>query len=288
MKTKIQNDHLSIVINHSGAEVSSVKDKQQNEFMWQADASVWPRHAPILFPIVGKLKDGIYKYNGLPYSLSQHGFARDKQFFVKAEGDDFVVFYLNSDPSTQAVFPFDFELIVSYALIKNKLIVDYKVMNIGVNVMPFSIGAHPGFRCPIASNDSLEDYSIVFENKETLKRLHLKDGLLSGDSSDFLIHASEIKLTPSLFLSDAIIVQNFTSNFISLVSNKTKHSVKVSIHGFPYLGIWSKPGAEFVCIEPWFGISDTTNASGKLEDKNGIQLLAPNQAFTCSFSMEFK
>lgn len=286
MQSTIRNNHITVSVNHLGAELSSIKGKNNIEYMWQADAKIWPRHAPILFPIVGKLKDFMYEHKRSKYTLPQHGFARDRNFFLKSVSDDFVVFYLNSDIDTQAVYPFEFELMVSYGLIKNKVIVEYKVTNFGSDVMPFSIGAHPGFRCPISENETFEDYKLVFDKKETLSKQLLEGGLFDGKTEALLNDSNEILLNQKTFEKDAIVVENFKSKFLTLQSSKSNHYVKFSIDGFPYLGIWSKPGAPFVCIEPWHGVADSVDTSGILKEKRGIVLLQPSKEFTCNYSIE--
>jgi galactose mutarotase-like enzyme len=286
MQSTIKNNYLSVSIQHKGAELCSMKNATGIEFLWKGDEKFWPRQAPILFPIVGKLKDFSYTHKRSKYTLPQHGFARDKNFFLKSISDDFVVFYLNSDVESQASFPFEFELMVSYGLIKNKLIVDYKVSNFGTEAMPFSIGAHPGFACPMVGGESFEDYKLVFDTKENLDRLLLQEGLFSGETEPLLKNESEINLTQNTFAKDAIVVENFKSKFITLQSAKSNHSVKFSIDGFPYLGLWSKPNAPFVCIEPWFGLADSIDSKGDIETKKGIQLLPPQKEFSCSYSIE--
>lgn len=286
MESTIKNNHISVSILHKGAELCSIKSKEGIEFIWEADENYWPRHAPILFPIVGKLKDFSYQHKRSKYSLPQHGFARDKNFFLKSVSDDFVVFYLNSDVETQSSYPFEFELLVSYGLIKNKLIIEYKVSNFGAEPMPFSIGAHPGFRCPILPSEKMDDYQLIFEKKENLKRHLLEGGLFSGETASYLENSSKINLTESTFIQDAIVFEQVQSKFIQLKSTKSNHSVKVGIEGFPYLGLWSKPGAPFVCIEPWFGKADSVDSNGILIEKEGIILLEPQKEFSCSYSIE--
>ncbi len=286
MQSTIKNNFISVDINHKGAELCSIKNNANLEFLWQADERYWPRHAPILFPIVGKLKDFSYTHKRSKYTLPQHGFARDKNFFLKSISEDFVVFYLNSDMDTQASYPFEFELVVSYGLIKNKLIVDYKVSNFGTEEMPFSIGAHPGFSCPIVKDESFEDYKLIFDEKETLQRLLLKEGLFSGETESFLNNENEMRLSQATFEKDAIVLENYKSKFITLQSTRSNHSVKFGIQGFPYLGLWSKPGAPFVCIEPWFGLADSSEATGELSSKKGIIILPSQKEFSCSYSIE--
>lgn len=286
MESTIKNNHVSVSILHKGAELCSIKDKEGIEYIWEADDNYWPRHAPILFPIVGKLKDFSYQHKRSKYTLPQHGFARDKNFFLKSVSDDFVVFYLNSDVETQSTYPFEFELVVSYGLIKNKLIIEYKVSNFGSEPMPFSIGAHPGFRCPILPEEKMEDYQLVFEKKENLKRHLLDGGLFSGETVSYLENSSKINLTESTFIQDALVFEQVQSKFVQLRSTKSNHSVKVGIEGFPYLGLWSKPGAPFVCIEPWYGKADSIHSNGILIEKEGIILLEPQREFSCSYSIE--
>ncbi len=286
MQSTIKNNFITVSINNKGAELCSIKNKDNVEFVWQADEKFWPRHAPILFPIVGKLKDFKYEHKRASYTLPQHGFARDKNFFLKSISDDFVVFYLNSDIDTQACYPFEFELVVSYGLIKNKLIIEYKVSNFGAHPMPFSIGAHPGFICPIAADEKLEDYSLVFDQKETIDTLLLEGGLLSGKTERLLTNSNTLPLTQQTFEKDALVLENFNSKTLTLQSNRSNHSVKVSIEGFPFLGLWSKPGAPFVCIEPWFGLTDSIDSTGILEKKKGIIVLEPKQDFSCNYSIE--
>lgn len=286
MQSTIKNNFITVVVNHKGAELGSIRNSADREFIWQADPNFWPRHAPLLFPIVGKLKDLTYTHKNEKFSLPQHGFARDKDFYLKSVSDDFVVFYLNSDVESQKNYPFEFELMVSYGLIKNRVNVEYKVSNFGTDAMPFSIGAHPGFCCPIAPNESFEDYKLVFDEKENLLRHLLKDGLFNGETEVFLKNENEIKITQQTFAKDAVVLENFKSKHLTLQSTKSNHSVKVSIEGFPYLGIWNKPGAPFVCIEPWFGLSDSIHATGEITEKKGIQLLAPQKEFSCSYFIE--
>ncbi len=286
MQTTISNNFISVNILHKGAELCSVKNKSGIEFIWQADGKFWPRHAPILFPIVGKLKDFSYQHKRSKYTLPQHGFARDKNFFLKSVSDDFVVFYLNSDVETQISYPFEFELIVSYGLIKNKVIVEYKVSNYGSELMPFSIGAHPGFCCPIAPGEKFEDYKLQFEQVENLDAHLLEGGLFSGKTEKCLNNSNEIRLNENTFSKDALVLEGAKSKYVTLQSTRSAHAVKVAIEGFPYLGLWSKPGAPFVCIEPWFGLSDHVDANGVLQDKKGIILLEPKKEFSCSYSIE--
>jgi len=285
MISKIGNEQLQVQIKHFGAELCSIKNNSGVEFLWQAE-KVWPRHAPILFPIVGRLKEDVYALNDSTYQLTQHGFARDKNFEKTSCTANEITFLLCADEATLHKFPFQFELYITYRLQKNVLQVQYKVCNRSKSIMPFSIGAHPGFCCPINPEEQFEDYEIVFSENELLETALLQNGLFSGIKEVLNPNDKRIPLTKNTFDKDALVFENLRSDFVSLQSKKTGAYVKVSLDGFPYLGIWSKPAAPFVCIEPWCGLADSTTANGNIFEKKGINLIEPNQAFERSYSIE--
>lgn len=289
MKSIINNKYLTATINHHGAELCSLKNTEGIEFIWQADKTIWGRHAPVLFPIVGKLRDDLYTYANNKYSMPQHGFARDKMFELVSEnntGNSEIIFSLKADHETLGKYPFNFELIISYQLLENQLLTTYKVLNNDSSSMPFSIGAHPGFCCPISSDEKFEDYKIQFSEKEKLEVALLNSGLFSGEKFLLNEQADEIKLDEKTFIKDALVFENLKSDYVTLRSTKTNHFVKMGIKGFPYFAIWSKPGAAFVCLEPWFGKADHSDHEGNILKKKGINILEPEQSFTCSFEME--
>jgi galactose mutarotase-like enzyme len=285
MKSKIYNDQLTIEIKHHGAELSSIKNNNGIEFMWQAEP-VWPRHAPILFPIVGRLKNDIHSIAGKDYTLTQHGFARDKTFEPISSTTNEITFLLRADEDTLKKFPFQFELYITYTLIECIVKVSYKVINKSEAVMPFSIGAHPGFCCPINLDEQLEDYEIVFSDNELLETALLQNGLFSGEKEIIQTNANTISLTKNTFDKDALVFEKLKSKYVSLYSKISGAYVKVSLDGFPFLGIWAKPAAPFVCIEPWCGLADASNADGNLFEKKGINFLAPNANFERSYTIE--
>ncbi len=285
MISKISNDQLQVEIKHFGAELCSIKNNAGIEFLWQAE-KVWPRHAPVLFPIVGRIKGDVYHLNEQAYSLTQHGFARDKNFEKVNSTTNEITFKLCADDDTLSKYPFQFELYITYRLQKNILEVYYKVCNFSESVMPFSIGAHPGFCCPINTDEQFEDYEIVFSENELLETALLQSGLFNGEKEVLHSNQKSISLTKNTFDKDALVFENLRSSFVSLHSKKSGAYVKVSLDGFPYLGIWSKPAAPFVCIEPWCGLADSTTSDGNLFDKKGINLLEPKQVFERSYTIE--
>lgn len=285
MISKINNEQLTVEIKHAGAELCSIKNNKGIEFMWQAEP-VWPRHAPILFPIVGRLKNDLHSIAGNDYILTQHGFARDKTFELVNSVANEITFLLSADEETLSRFPFKFELYVTYTLLENIVAVNYKVINKSETRMPFSIGAHPGFCCPINSNESFEDYEMAFSENELLETALLENGLFSGENEVLNKDGKNIPLNKNTFDKDALVFENLKSKHVSLQSKKSGAFVKMSLDGFPFLGIWAKPAAPFVCIEPWCGLADSTDANGNLFEKKGINLLEPGKEFNRTYTIE--
>jgi len=285
----LENDFLFIQIKNKGAEICSIFNKQARvEHLWQANPDVWSRHAPILFPIVGQINGGTFENKNQTFKLSQHGFARDMDFKLINKFEDSLVYELKSSGETLTHYPWDFNLVVKYTLKENQLEIRYKVENTDSDKLYFSIGAHPGFNCPFSAEENFEDYYLEFSSKETSDRILFQNGVLTGDvSKNYLNETREIPLSYDLFKDDALIFENLQSNKITLKSRKNFHFVEVGFEGFPYLGIWSKPNAKapFVCIEPWFGITDTKNDEQDFKDKRGRLSLDPEQKFECSFSV---
>lgn len=288
MQSVLENNTLKATFKSKGAELCSLILKSVNtEMIWQADAAFWPRHAPVLFPIVGKLKDNTFYYRDKPYHLPQHGFARDKEFKLISKTANEMVFSLTSDEESLKVYPFHFEFNIIYKLDGNKLTVAYNVRNNGVESMYFSVGAHPAFRCPLLENEHIEDYYIEFEEPETAERHLLKDGLFSGETKKVFNKANIIPLRYDLFTEDALVFKDLKSNSIALKSKRNPHEIRMSFKGFPYLGIWTKgPGAKFICLEPWLGLSDASQHSGRLEEKEGLIKLDQQVMFEKEYCLE--
>ena len=286
----LKNPLLNVRITSKGAEVQSLLNcSNGTEYLWQADPNFWGRHAPILFPIVGQIENNSYGIDGVEYRLTQHGFARDMEFNVIAENESSLLFELTSNLETKKVYPYDFILHIGYRLISNKLEISYNVENTGTILLPFSIGAHPGFRVPLNVEEKFEDYYLEFEKEETLNRILFEGGLLSGKyEKDYLKSTKIIPLSHALFENDALIFRGHESNYISIKSKKSNRVLKVGIADFPYLGIWSPPGkkAPFVCIEPWYGIADTRGAAKAFKEKEGRIILNKGEQFACHYSFE--
>ena len=249
----------------------------------------WKRHFPVLFPIVGKLKQNRTIINGRTYEMSQHGFARDMEFEPITKLDNFHSYVLRSNPSTMVKYPFEFSLYITYRTDGNKLTTIYKVVNDGDNNMPFGIGGHPAFK--IDMEDLLnEEYYLEFDQDED--KIHfffLFDGLVGTEyAKNIMIDKRRIKITKDTFNNDAVIMKGITSNKISLKRRRgNKTLLTMDFEGFPYLGIWSKPGAPFLCIEPWYSTADAVKSTGVFAQKSDILVLAPKKEFECKFTVEF-
>lgn len=282
MTTSISNSNLSATINHYGAELISLIYKETNkEYLWEGNAQFWGKHSPILFPIVGTLKNNSYTHNERKYSLLRHGFARDMVFDLIQKKENEAIFSLKSNKQTHELYPFDFELQLIYTINGSELTITYVVLNKGISTMYYSIGGHPAFALP----NPFEDYSLQFEPNETLISYQLVNDLLSDNAFKIPLDKNKLPLTYSLFEKDALIFKELKSKQIKLVEN-SKEILNFRFDDFPNFGIWTKNNAPFICLEPWLGYSDKWNASGKLSEKEGILSLVSNTAKRHSFSVE--
>lgn len=283
----LNNEFLSVTISSKGAELISLKDDKSVELLWQADEAIWPRHAPVLFPIVGRLKNNTYKFNGKEYSLTQHGFARDKEFTLINRADDFLTFELVSNNQTLEVFPFDFKLQIKYTLLKTKLVTTYTVINASQEKMFFGIGAHPGFNTKTCANETLGNYTIIFDGINELVAEALKDGLLSGETYTIPLNNGTLKLASALFENDALVFKNNQIKSLTLTSKLSNRKIKMICTDWPFYGIWTKKGCDqFICLEPWYGITDSVLSTGDLEEKLGINCLEAMQSRQFEFIIE--
>jgi len=285
----IENEFLTVRINPKGAEITSIHSKDsQLEYMWNGDPAVWAKHSPVLFPIVGTLKNNEYHYDGRKYTLPRHGFAREKMFVVADQKKDECVFVLSADEASRANFPFDFRLRMKYSLLDDSLSVTYEVLNTGSGPLYFAIGAHPAFKLPLVTGTAYEDYSLKFESPETAPRWPItKEGLIDSEPLPLLQDTTELPLSKDLFSNDAIVLKSLRSSTVKLQSSKTPHGLEFSFPGFPYLGLWALKGGDFLCIEPWCGIADPTGTDQSLEHKEGINKLAPHEEFVRTWTVRF-
>lgn len=283
----IQNEAYLLEVDTRGAEPRSLIWKEGGiELLWQGDPAFWPRRAPTLFPIVGKLNGGRYRWRGREFHLPQHGFARDQEFEVEGAGPQRVAFALRETPETLVAYPFPFEFTVEYGIGPAGLEVLYRVRNSGEEPMPFCLGAHPGFRCPLREGERFEDYELKFETPETLTRHLLQGGLLAPTPEPFLENEDTLPLSHDLFARDAIVLKGVRSRWVALGPRHGGPTLRVTFEGWPYLGLWTKPGARFLCIEPWQGLADPEGFAGEFAEKEGAVVLAPGEVFERGYAVE--
>lgn len=291
MTVTIENGQLIAKIAEKGAELQSLKSRDENlEYIWQADPKYWGKHAPILFPIVGALKEGRYTYEGQEYQLPRHGFARDMEFTVTHQTEDSVTMLLVADDTTRAVYPFEFELSVHYELGGEGLQVRYEVNNPSQGEMLFSIGGHPAFNVPLSPELSFEDYYLAFSPMKSRIEFPLAGDLININQRTLGATNTNLRLTYDQFSNDALIYETKGLTSVTIASEKSPHSISISFNKMPYVGIWTPypKEAPFLCIEPWAGVADTVDATGELSEKLGIQHLAPGKKYQTKYAIVVK
>ncbi|MEO8774400.1 MAG: aldose 1-epimerase family protein [Gelidibacter sp.] len=286
----LKNAFLKITAHPEGAELRKISAvKNAREFMWNGDPNVWSGHAPNLFPVVGELKDGKFLYDNKSYNLSRHGFARHSDDFVLAEkSDNLLKFTLEYSEATLLIYPFKFEYSVTYELVANTLKVTYTVQNTDDKTIYFCLGGHPAFKCPVYPDENYEDYTLQFEHPETSPThlLNLNTGLFNSQTEKIFKTPTTIPLNYHLFDKDALVFKDLKSKKVTLESKKHGEILNFTFEDFPFLGIWAKPNANFVCIEPWQGLADSEDSDQILKDKEGIIALESNNTYKASYSIE--
>jgi len=289
MKHTIENEFLKIEIIEKGAELNSIwQKKHQMEYLWSGDPSFWAKKSPVLFPIVGTLKNNEYFFEDKSYSLGRHGFAREKLFTVTKQSGERLEFTLEADSDTLVKYPFHFQFQVIYQLRYDDLDVKYVVTNAGDKEMFFSVGAHPAFRLPLANGTKYEDYYLLFETDEDTGRWPISaEGLIESSPVPVLRNPRRLEVSKELFQEDALVFKQLRSQKIELASGNTGRGIEMRFPGFPYLGIWAAKNADFICIEPWCGIADSVDADQQLINKEGINRLQPGESFTRTWTARF-
>ena len=281
---RLENDFLIIETNKSGAELTRIFSKNQNkEILWNGDSKYWGRHSPILFPIVGRLKDNETIIDNKVYNMSQHGFARDMDFDLVHTTNNSITYKLTSNEDTKKYYPYSFELIITYKLIDNKVTIDWKVNNTNSCDMYFSIGAHPAFNI----NSNLEDYYLEFNTRDNIENIALNGPY--NDKYTKIENLDTLNLSNEIFKNDAIIYTNIDG--INIKSKKEDYFINVEFKDFPLVGIWSpyyketNSVAPFICIEPWYGLCDNINSDKIFKNKKFINVLKSNESFNTSYSI---
>jgi galactose mutarotase-like enzyme len=283
MRITIQNVRVRAVIHPIGAELQELKDLQSGvNYLWSGDPAYWGKYSPVLFPIVGALKENTYFYKGRQYSLPRHGFARERSFECIDQSPESASFLLTADATTREVYPFDFQLVIRYSLLDNLLSCTYMITNPGREDCYFSLGAHPAFAVPFGTSGAdqrYEDYYLEFSDSDSLQRYTLDKGLIGKGTTEMPLPDKKLRLQKELFRQDAIVLKNLPDTEIRLRSDKHAHGLDFGFHDFPFFGIWAAPDAPFVCLEPWCGIADSVDHNKQLTEKEGIIRLPPNEIF---------
>jgi galactose mutarotase-like enzyme len=296
MMIKLENADFLVEISERGAELQKIFSKQTElDYLWDGKPEVWPKHAPVLFPSIGKSNDDVYSHNGKRYEMPHHGFAGEFDFAVLEQTTESVSLSLTDNERTHARFPFQFELILRYALTATGLETTYTVKNLSDEPFSFSLGAHPAFRVPLGNDGTFEDYEVSFEPSNlTLQRFEFVMTPMphrSGVTRPFEAAVDgKLKLTRDLFENGLIVFDNPEITSVTLSSPKSAHAVTVDTQDFPYFCLWTQAKAEaaFVCLEPFYGLPDISEKSAELLEKEGNCVLAAQAQKEISTHFTFK
>lgn len=286
----LENDCLKVTVSDHGAELISVFGKKLGrEYIWNADPAYWNRHAPVLFPFVGSVKNKVYTYGQKEWPMNQHGFARDMNFSLLCRGENSLWFRLKATEETKKIYPFDFILDIGYELEGNSLKVNWIVTNPQDGTLYFSIGAHPAFMCPINPGEKQTDCSLDFHTDKEISYNLIKESGLVGIYDEILpVNHGKIGIDEHLFDRDALIIEGGQSKCVSLLDGSGMPYVTVDFEA-PLFGVWSpaQKRAPFICIEPWYGRCDSVEFSGTLKDRDYQQILEGRQTFEADYVIRF-
>ena len=277
---ELTNECLSLTINEVGAEIKSLQFRN-TEYIWEGKKEFWGKSAPVLFPICGGLKEDRYIFCGKEYTLPKHGYAREKTFAVESRTDNKAVFLHRSDAETKRCFPFDYELRITYTLTEKTVRIDYSVKNLSDHTMYFNIGSHEGYATP----EGIEEYDVIFPQKETLNATVLQGNLLAKETLPIIRDSEVLPLDEKYFAVDALVFQTLKSRSATLKNRKNGRGIRVDFPDDPYFLIWHTPNAPFICLEPWNGIPDTVGSAYDITQKEGITALAANAEYRHTHSL---
>jgi len=282
----ISNQYIEVGISRQGVEITHIISKATGlDYMWNANPDIWGSSAPVLFPAIGSFKNNQCVIEGITYNIPKHGFIRhNTDIELKHKTDSKLVYELTYSPKTMVIYPYKFKFCITFSLEENRLIVSHTVDNLDDKTIYFSLGAHPAFKCPLYSNESYDDYYLEFEKKEFAYTTLLgENGLISDNKKLILNNTNKLGLRADLFDDDALIFKTLKSKKIALKSKMSSQVLTVCFDDFDYLGIWAKPNAPFVCIEPWLGIADHENTNGDFLEKEGLISLEETNRFQANY-----
>jgi galactose mutarotase-like enzyme len=270
---RISSDRLTVTVKAQGAELCSLVDGRFGEMLWQAEP-IWPAHAPNLFPIVGQLTGDVLRSNGAAYHLTRHGFARRRRFTWLDQSASACTLELADDAETRALYPFAFRLAIEFVVADDTLSVTYAIRNPAESVLPASVGAHPAFRWPLAAGAAKTAHTLEFSAPESAPIRRLQDGLLKLEAFASPVRDRTLQLTEALFVADAIVMDQPASHAVRYTAPGAP-AIEINWERFRELGLWSKPGGDFLCIEPWHGYASPVGFDGDFQTKPGLLLIEP-------------
>ena len=284
------NAHLRAVIDPHGAELKSLVWLASGEdMMWSGDPGFWPRHSPVLFPLVGMLNNGRYRVGDSAHTLPRHGFARDQPFVCISQTSEEARFQLRWNEQTLAWYPFRFMLDIVYQLSEDTIFVTYEVRTEkGQGTLYFSIGAHPAFVLPWRDDGDLSSWYLHFPGDAMIRRYHLADGLLNGRETQVYLERGVMPLNEAMFAEDAWVLHGYQSDRVVLGSEKSSLHLEMKFPGFPWFGIWKPPGAPFLCLEPWCGVTDRQGYLGDWKDRPGMERVDYPEVWRRTWSVGFR
>ncbi|WP_066220580.1 aldose 1-epimerase family protein [Formosa haliotis] len=286
----LQNKSLKIAVNPVGAELSEISAVQNtNQFMWNANPDVWGSFAPNLFPVIGAIKNNSAIIDGEHYAVPRHGFVRhNTDIILEEQTESKLVFSLLYNTDLLKIYPFKFKFTIQFELIEYAVKVTHIVENLDDKPIYFSIGGHPAFKCPVFENETYTDYYLEFDTEENSESYALNTalGLITDRTFPVISEANTISLHYDLFTEDALVFKDLKSKKVALKSRKNGTILTVDFPDFPYLGIWAKPKADYVCIEPWLGVADHEHHNQDFKTKEGIIMLPTKQTFKAAYTIE--
>lgn len=273
---QISNEKITLQVDSLGAEMKSLKSVPDNrEYMWSGDPAYWGRVSPVLFPIVGKVRDGVFRVDGREYPMSQHGFARDMEFQLKSQVASEIWFSLSSDEEILKRYPYPFLLELGYELSDRTVVVKWRVVNQAKDPIWFSIGGHPGFLCPIDPGTDQTQYKLIFDTKDKVESSCIDGGLLGKEKKTYKLRDGVLPITADLFDGDALVIEGDQAHSVALARPNGTPYLTVTFDA-PLFGVWSPPKkkAPFICIEPWYGRCDSVDFAGDFKEREWGQQLS--------------
>ena len=281
---KLENDFLKLGVSTKGAELMYIYSQKGTQFLWEGSEKSWNDRAPILFPICSRLRNNQYTHKGKTYDMGMHGFAMFKEFKGEKISDNVLKFTLVADEETRVCYPFDFELNIYYELLENKLNVRYEVKNPAESELFFSIGAHEGYYCP----EGIEEYYIEFDNVRNLDRTITENGVTTSKTERMMTNSKIFPLKNDYFVGKSIILKNTDIDRMALVHKNSSKRITVDFKGFPWFLLWTIPGEQYICLEPWHGICDMEGSNFEISEKGSIITLKGHEAFETVHTITFE